>query len=542
MEGGSTISWRENILNQIQNRNKEQLFKFQDLITSHNRLFDNFNALRHENLQLSIQNEKLRSEGAVVHHGNGNVSILESKLLAQQEELTELHRKRGENAQMLIDLNKKLQEREKQLQVVEESLAERTAMNDSLKRDIQRYKVTIKELENINLHLRDEHQALQLAFYHLEEKIRKLQEENSKLVDQIMKYKSKTAEKMNEENENFLRKCNLRLQRELEDAAKDMKGINFDAIPEDGPTMQRSQVPSKAAIVFDAHDGVASAVQWGPVDRVIATGGEDRKVKLWDVSKGNPENRGVLGASNAGVMSVHFDTTGTYILAASNDYAARVWTVSDQRLRHTLTGHSGKVLAAKFLGDPNKVATGSHDRTLKIWDLRSKACIETKFAGSCCNDLVISDSAGTTIISGHFDKKIRCWDTRTSDSNKREILVQGKVTSLDMGREGNTVLACIRDESLRVIDLRVNQIVSTYKAEGFKVGCDWTRAVYSSSGDFVTAGSSDGNIYVWNTSSELLHAVLKYHQSSVTAVSWHPHGNYIASVDRSKRAIIWADL
>ncbi|CAH1405664.1 unnamed protein product [Nezara viridula] len=179
---------------------------------------------------------------------------------------------------------------------------------------------------------------------------------------------------------------------------------------------------------------------------------------------------------------------------------------------HTLTGHSGKVLAAKFLGDPNKVATGSHDRTLKIWDLRSKACIETKFAGSCCNDLVISDSAGTTIISGHFDKKIRCWDTRTSDSNKREILVQGKVTSLDMGREGNTVLACIRDESLRVIDLRVNQIVSTYKAEGFKVGCDWTRAVYSSNGDFVTAGSSDGNIYVWNTSSELLHAVLKYHQ------------------------------
>lgn len=76
--------------------------------------------MRHENLQLSIQNEKLRSEGAVVHHGNGNVSILESKLLAQQEELTELHKKRGENAQMLIDLNKKLQEKEKQLQVVEE--------------------------------------------------------------------------------------------------------------------------------------------------------------------------------------------------------------------------------------------------------------------------------------------------------------------------------------------------------------------------------------------------------------------------------------
>lgn len=43
-------------------------------------------------------------------------------------------------------------------------------------------------------------------------------------------------------------------------------------------------------------------------------------------------------------------------------------------VQHTLTGHSGKVMAAKFLGEPSKVVSGSHDRTLKIWDLRSKAC------------------------------------------------------------------------------------------------------------------------------------------------------------------------
>jgi autophagy-related protein 16 len=36
-------------------------------------------------------------------------------LLHQQEELTELHRRKGENAQQLIDLNHKLQEKEKQL-------------------------------------------------------------------------------------------------------------------------------------------------------------------------------------------------------------------------------------------------------------------------------------------------------------------------------------------------------------------------------------------------------------------------------------------
>lgn len=59
--------------------------------------------------------------------------------------------------------------------------------------------------------------------------------------------------------------------------------------------------------------------------------------------------------------------------------------------------------------------------------------IETKFAGSSCNDLVTSDGSGSTIISGHFDKRIRFWDTR-SDSTSDDILLQGKITSLDLSR------------------------------------------------------------------------------------------------------------
>lgn len=42
--------------------------------------------------------------------------------------------------------------------------------------------------------------------------------------------------------------------------------------------------------------------------------------------------------------------------------------------QHTLTGHCAKVMAAKFMGEPSKVVTGSHDRTLKIYDLRIRAC------------------------------------------------------------------------------------------------------------------------------------------------------------------------
>ena len=50
---------------------------------------------------------------------------------------------------------------------------------------------------------------------------------------------------------------------------------------------------------------------------------------------------------------------------------------------------------------------------------------------STCLDLVTSDGLATSIISGHFDRKIRFWDAR-AERAANEISVQGKVTSLDL--------------------------------------------------------------------------------------------------------------
>jgi autophagy-related protein 16 len=121
----------------------------------------------------------------------------------------------------------------------------------------------------------------------------------------------------------------------------------------------------------------------------------------------------------------------------------------------TLTGHTNKVLTGKFLG--TKIVTGSHDRTLKIWDLMQKACMKTLFAGSSCNDAVTVDSQ--CIISGHFDKKIRFWDIRV-DQTQCEILLQGKVTSLDISAGNNFYSQLYED--ITIFNLNHFKIVIIY--------------------------------------------------------------------------------
>ncbi|XP_026298664.1 autophagy-related protein 16-1 isoform X2 [Apis mellifera] len=533
--------WRKDLIFQLQERNKRQTYCFADLISLHNRLFESANTLRGENIQLTIANETLRREAASGTPGLSVNADLEARLLKQAEELATLHKRKGEHTQQIVDLNNKLQEMMKELQVKETSLAESIELNTNLRLEISKCLNKEKELESINQMLKDEHQALQLAFASLEEKLRKTQEENRQLIERLIKYKTRDAEKVNEENDNFLKKRQAKVQKELEDAARDTRPVSPDRSSlKEGIAGLPTAVPTKVSVTFTAHDGEVYAVKWSPVERMLATGGADRKVKLWNISKGASESKGILVGSNAGVMCVDFDSTGTLILGASNDYASRVWTVSDFRLKHTLTGHCGKVMAAKFLGEPSKVVTGSYDRTLKIWDLRSKACIETKFAGSSCNDLVTSDGAGSTIISGHFDHRIRFWDTR-AESSSNDILLEGKVTSLDLSRDANYLLSCVRDDTLKLIDLRMKKIIGSFSADGFKVGFDWTRATFSPDGQYIAVGSSDGSVFIWSVATNTIETVLKNHSAVVTAVSWHPHGTYFASVDRAKTVTIWGD-
>lgn len=81
-----------------------------------NRLFDSNIQLSSENLRLVVENEKIRQrEGSSKGSrdssvDNAKVQSLEKKLLAQQEELTELHKRKGEHSQQIIDLNKRVQD------------------------------------------------------------------------------------------------------------------------------------------------------------------------------------------------------------------------------------------------------------------------------------------------------------------------------------------------------------------------------------------------------------------------------------------------
>ncbi|XP_075793529.1 autophagy-related protein 16-1 isoform X3 [Pelodiscus sinensis] len=584
LRAASFPTWKRHIAEELRRRDRLQRQAFEEIILQYNKLLEktDLHAVLADKINAEKYDLQSRHEISPGHDGTRNEAQLQEMAqmrIKHQEELTELHKKRGELAQSVIDLNNQMQQKDKEMQMNEAKIAEYLQKISELETECQELRSKLQELERANQTLKDEYDALQITFTALEEKLRKTTEDNQELVSRWMAEKAQEANRLNAENEKDSRRRQAKLQKELAEAAKEPLPVEQDddievladetsdpaeetspvraisrtsrrrslssfPAPQDNMDAQPGsskevRVPNTAVYVFDAHDGEVNAVQFSPGSRLLATGGMDRRVKLWEVFGDRCELKGSLSGSNAGITSIEFDSSGSYLLAASNDFASRIWTVDDSRLRHTLTGHSGKVLSAKFLLDNARIVSGSHDRTLKLWDLRSKVCIKTVFAGSSCNDIVCTEQC---VMSGHFDKKIRFWDIRT-ESIVQELELFGRITALDLNPERTELLTCSRDDLLKIIDLRVNTVKQTFSAQGFKCGSDWTRVVFSPDGNYVAAGSADGALYIWNVlTGKVERTLAKHHSSPINAVTWSPAGAHVVSVDKGNKAVLWSEF
>uniref|UniRef100_A0A673CFT7 ATG16 autophagy related 16-like 1 (S. cerevisiae) n=2 Tax=Sphaeramia orbicularis TaxID=375764 RepID=A0A673CFT7_9TELE len=539
--------WKRHISEQLKLRDRVQRQPFEEIFHQYNRLLEksDLQAVLSERYQAD-KYEVQRGHEASSGSDSGRSDALQQEMaqmrIKHQEELTELHKKRGELAQNVIELNNLIQQKEKEIQ-----------SNEAKSVQTQTYSKQ-GDLERANQTLKDEYDALQITFSALEEKLRKTTEDNQELVSRWMAEKAQEANRLNAENEKDSRRRQAKLQKELADAAKEPLPIDPDddieVLAEDSgkgggetsPNRPLSRTPSKKISQPPPGgllDSISNIFGFSPGSRLLATGGMDRRVKLWEVISGRCEPKGALTGSNAGITSIEFDSAGSYLLAASNDFASRIWTVDDYRLRHTLTGHSGKVLSARFLLDNARIVSGSYDRTLKLWDLRSKVCMKTVFAGSSCNDIVCTEQC---VMSGHFDKKVRFWDIR-AESIVRELELLGRVTSLDLNHDRTELLTCSRDDLVKIIDLRTNAVRQTFSAQGFKCGADWTRVTFSPDGSYVAGGSADGALYVWNVLTGKVDRTLdRNHNSAINSVSWSPSGAYVASVEKGSKAILWSDM
>jgi len=203
------------------------------------------------------------------------------------------------------------------------------------------------------------------------------------------------------------------------------------------------------------------------------------------------------------------------------------------KMMRVISGHLGWVRAIAVDPTNEWFATGSADRTIKIWDLAS-GTLKLTLTGhiSTIRGLAVSPRSPYLFSAGE-DKMVKCWDLEYNKVIRHYHGHLSGVYSLSLHPTLDLLVTGGRDSVARVWDVRTKDNVHTLSGHTQTVVGLATQALEPQ----VITGSMDSTIRLWDLVAGRASAVLTNHKKAVRAVALSPHDYTFvsASADNMKK-------
>jgi WD40 repeat protein len=235
-------------------------------------------------------------------------------------------------------------------------------------------------------------------------------------------------------------------------------------------------------------------------------------------------------------IAVHPDDL--LIASGSSDRTIKIWDIKGN-LRQTLTGHAHWVTGLSFSRNGKYLVSSSRDGTIRLWKMNRSTKLYFDRPDQILKDhqapvLDVKFSPMDAIFAScGEDTKIRLWKEDGTLFNTFNGGHHKWVSCLCFSPDGQRIVTGSSDRTLIVWNIN-GTLIRTIKAhDSFIEDID-----ISPSGRIIASVSRGRDIKLWNMEGDLL-TVLESHTDKVLGVRFHPQGKYLVSVSSDRTVKVW---
>jgi WD40 repeat protein/serine/threonine protein kinase len=235
------------------------------------------------------------------------------------------------------------------------------------------------------------------------------------------------------------------------------------------------------------------------------------------------------------VWSVTFSPDGRRLASGSEDRTAKVWDVATGRELLTLAGHAEWVYGVAFSRDGRRLATASGDSTAKLWDADTGELLNTFRGHTMRVNAAVFSPDGTRLFTGSDDRTVRVWET----ANGREVAalkgLDGQARSLAVSPDGKRVVAAGGGSYAALWDATTGRLLLSVKGHTQRVAA----VRFSPDGSMFATAGYDHLVKVWETATGRELVTLRGHGGRVTGVDFSPDSLRVATTSDDRTVRLW---